>query len=756
MSALLLCWNINKCDKAFQSRIDLFIRVGFIAGLILTNLTLARLDLLKNINLLAFITNISFRYIIVVIALSFILGFLILCLNKNNIRISINEEKDNELKSENKREKDFVNRFRGLYSSKKGVESSASEGIASYSKSIITFCRCIIAWCLKRLFNFFKSLYRTGWLYLLVLLIILLLFTLVKYPYFAVSFTGVHTMKYNSYVEPAKYMYERDDPFWNQKKYLADPVNNPQGVSSTFGSPPLIEWGLLALFKLFPNNSMEFNTRLLMHVLGIVVLLLAYIFFTKWFSKTFSLLVTYLISINPIINFMTFVTVEDTILIIFTFLALIYISNYLQNNKLLHLYFAGLYFGIGIACKVSVFLWLAPIILVILAFNSKDLSFFIRDYALILFLSVLPLIAFRTSLRYLPSDASNSIVVFFIWLGAFYLLYYGLKRYEDTINLLFEIIVTRKLALISATIVAVVIGYYLISILGIKGLTAEFLTDSSLIFYWDMYGHMLNMQFKYYMTPQVFYLGFVGIVVGFIYGNRDQRIILAAFFTGTFVYWILSSKVMFFHNYYTAIIMITFALGLGMLFYLLCKSSTNKLWAFMVCLLLLIIVVPDTYQASIDNISYERAGMEDFKKVARYLMMNTEEDEIYIDDSYLLTLTLMTGRARIEESKLDNSVIKKSIREIGFANTMEKYNIVFLITARDHPRYERYANLFVEEGLSTISYRRSDFIRSLLDSDNHYFPDFVQRQQIVDAESLVDKFILVQEYGTYKIFAFAD
>jgi hypothetical protein len=35
-------------------------------------------------------------------------------------------------------------------------------------------------------------------------------------------------MKYNTYVEPAIYMIENNTPFWNQKKYQADPVNNPE------------------------------------------------------------------------------------------------------------------------------------------------------------------------------------------------------------------------------------------------------------------------------------------------------------------------------------------------------------------------------------------------------------------------------------------------------------------------------------------------------------------------------------------------
>ena len=58
--------------------------------------------------------------------------------------------------------------------------------------------------------------------------IILLIFTFIKAPYFSMPFTGEHSLKYNSYVEPAMYMAERNNPFWVQYRYLSDPIKNPR------------------------------------------------------------------------------------------------------------------------------------------------------------------------------------------------------------------------------------------------------------------------------------------------------------------------------------------------------------------------------------------------------------------------------------------------------------------------------------------------------------------------------------------------
>ena len=90
----------------------------------------------------------------------------------------------------------------------------------------------------------FRALYCHGYSYVLDLLLAITAFTWIKVPYLTAPFTGEHSMKYNTYVEPAVYMVQKDSMLWNQKKYVSDPVHNPEGIFPKFEHLPLMEWGL--------------------------------------------------------------------------------------------------------------------------------------------------------------------------------------------------------------------------------------------------------------------------------------------------------------------------------------------------------------------------------------------------------------------------------------------------------------------------------------------------------------------------------
>jgi hypothetical protein len=170
-----------------------------------------------------------------------------------------------------------------------------------------------------------RFIIRNGFLYIFLLILIIVTHSAIKLPYIDNNFSGINAMKYNSYVEPAKYMLENDNPFHFQKKYLADPVNNPEVISKKLSSIPIMEWGLFLTFKAFPNYPLEISTRLFTNLLGIIIILLMYAFFNKIFSKKHSIIITFLFSINTIFIFSTYLTVYDSIIFIFFFLSLIFL-----------------------------------------------------------------------------------------------------------------------------------------------------------------------------------------------------------------------------------------------------------------------------------------------------------------------------------------------------------------------------------------------------------------------------------------------
>jgi hypothetical protein len=117
--------------------------------------------------------------------------------------------------------------------------------------------------------------YAHGIPYLAAVLVSLMVFTAIKLPYLQAPFTGEHSMKYSTYVEPATYMLQKGTMLWYQKKYVADPLSNPQGIFPRFDHLPLMEWGLYLAYRTFPGTKMELTTRIVTHVIGLLTLLYA-------------------------------------------------------------------------------------------------------------------------------------------------------------------------------------------------------------------------------------------------------------------------------------------------------------------------------------------------------------------------------------------------------------------------------------------------------------------------------------------------
>ena len=461
-------------------------------------------------------------------------------------------------------------------------------------------------------------------------------------------------------------------------------------------------------------------------------------------------------AINPIINLMTFVTVLDSWAIIFTFASLICLSNYIQTQKPTHLFFSGLLFGVGSVVKYSMFLWLFPISLLLMTYNFKKPSVIIKNLCITGFLTLIVFATQFTAIKYFPSDLTSSLVKFFFWMVILLGFFLILKRFDKKIQDFFQKLLERKILLFSSIVVSIILAVLFLKFFKISSLFNEFLADSSLIFNLKMYKHMLQTQFKPYMTPNMYYLGVIGFIISFfVLKIQTQKNILISFFTGATLYWIMASKVMFFHNYYTGIIMILFAISGSLLINNLKFYFKNKILEYLLSSLILLFVLSPSIQANTLRVSREN-HIGHLKEVAQFLTQNSEENEIYIDAEYNQYLTILTNRPQTTVSKLNKKEIRDSIQEVGFKNTMKKFKISYLITTKEEPDYLRFVNLFTDQELESTSYRRSDLILSRLDPSYEYFPDISYRNKIVEEKNIKEKFVLKKQVGPYKIFSFED
>jgi hypothetical protein len=378
----------------------------------------------------------------------------------------------------------------------------------------------------------------------------------------------------------------------------------------------------------------------------------------------------------------------------------------------------------------------------------------LKNFGILLVLSLLPIITFRTSLLYLPTNEFLSILKFIIWIVAFILIYFCLKKYNDNLEKIVAFLVKNKILFFTSIIVFSILGVTFLYFTEMYGFSNEFLTDSKLIFNWDMYSYMLNEQFKPYMAGDVYYLGLIGFVFSLVFVSKKQKRLLFSFFFGALLYWILASKAIFFHNYYTNVIMITFCLSVGMLFYYIGKSFKNRFLTIIFFIFICFLIFLPSYRATLKMVGNEKDQY--VEAATQYLVEKTDEDEIYIDTDYHQYLTLLSNRAQTRDFLLDRPEIKKSIKEIGFSRTMHKYNISYIVTTRKELEYERYANLFTDEDLKSISYKRTDIILSRLDSTYQYFPDIGTRNELIEKYDIKDKIVLEKEIGPYKFFKFVD
>ncbi|MFW6450597.1 MAG: ArnT family glycosyltransferase, partial [Nanoarchaeota archaeon] len=365
VDSLALLFNENK-------RVKEYVKYLFLGLLVLV--AVSSIGFFEDVFLIGYVYSLLNDYLTHLTVLTIAAGVMTFYFNKDVID-KVEKEKDEEEKKEKKREKEFDKKFKRLkwfdfdYRIKKHLKEK------DYLVAIARVLISPIVFFLRMPYTFTKWCYREGWWVVIGLVLILLLFTAIKAPHMDLTFTGKHEMKYSAIVEPAKHMYEMNDPLWNQKKYRTVPIINPDGKHESFGHYPLMEWGLYATFKLFPENSYEFNARMFTAFFGLIFLLGMFHLLKKFMSKKATLLVLLLLSTNVIIQFFSYVTVMDTTMLIFFIFSLIALINGLKKDWLPLIFLAGVLGGIGVNLKYSlIIISLCIYILFIFCWPRRGLS----------------------------------------------------------------------------------------------------------------------------------------------------------------------------------------------------------------------------------------------------------------------------------------------------------------------------------------------------------------------------------------------
>lgn len=545
---------------------------------------------------------------------------------------------------------------------------------------------------------------------LLSVYFIIFIFILFKIPYIDSVFDGPHAQKYAAYVEPAVHMYENNNPLSNYHNYRYVPFSqyNNLGVRK-FSHLPIIEWSLFILFKIFGIERIELITHIFMTFLGVLLILLMYSFISNYFSNIFSLSFISIVSSSMIFNLATKITILDTLCFIFMFLSLNSLKRGVKGNSKAN-FLIGLFFGFAIASKISLFLWYAPLLLILIFTISKISILEKLSNSLYIFLITLIIfIEFRLSVGILPLNAFKGIIFFllFIFLNLF------LYRYSDYIcNKLIkytDFILSKKVFLILFIASGLILSGLIINMLDLTSYSRGFLTDLDLVFNFRMYFEILY-DLMNYITPLLTVTVLTGILLisTAFYKNYTGNKIIIAFIVGSIVYLLLASKVIFFHIYYNMIFLLTAALisavVLETIFNNLQKKNIRTI--AIICLLFgyIFILQENSY-------SYIQKGMnkDEFSHLVNYLKMNMKENEVWVGDAGLSTLVMFSNRARIGDTfNLDTKEFYKEKKKLGIVGSLKKEKIRFLLTKQDinNSWQDLKAILTSNEPLNYYSFRK--------------------------------------------------
>lgn len=642
----------------WQEKSDFRIRKDSIKYLFLVSLALITFSSVK-FELMKGFTEFLLPYQFYLFSITISLGIIVLWGNKEAID-RIDQEKIKEETEEEKRKENFAKIHPKMNS--------------------MPILRCLLKW-----------MYKQGWGYVLGLILILILFIFIKYPYMDLDFTGSHNMKYSSYVGPAKHMLD-NGMLLNQKKYLADPVYLVNGTYSAFGVYPVMEWGLYFTFKLFPYNSIEFNTRLFTTTVGVLILIFAYLFFKNFLPKKQTLFLLFLLSINVIIQFFTYVTVLDSIMLLCFFMSLYLLIKGLSIKKIQNIFLSGVIAGIGINLKYSLIIFLLPIVFVLICFFKKEgLAKHINYLLIFLPNLILPTFIFRLSLRYLPRDPLLYGFLFLVLAGIYLFLYINIKNISNFSERIIKKYLNDKrtypFIFISMVAIILFIIIFLTKIEWILDLIKHFITDRYLILNWNMYNTFL-LRFKLWLTNPIYYTGLIGVISIIFFKVKKIKLISFGFLISALIYFILTSKVLYFHEYYHHIIIITFMVFASNLLYFSYKSLIKTNLKIIFVILILILIIPSCLDNVKSKLSKHREGVIE---TGNYLKGHMTNDEFVILSTQIpSSISIYADRKSWNENdvfitnKINNKITKVFRTELAsnsnVSEIMQKYKTKYYVT----------------------------------------------------------------------------
>ena len=224
--------------------------------------------------------------------------------------------------------------------------------------------------------------------------------------------------------------------------------------------------------------------------------------------------------------------------------------------------------------------------------ESGNAVSFLKNYVVYIFFSLLVTFATIGIVGNLISSPKAAIMSAMLLVAILMLIRHFLVKNEKSVDRLFEIVWGKKKILGMVSVVSIVAGIIIIKFMRLDEFSDEFLTDSSLVADYRLYKYMLFNQFKNYMTRNMFWFGLFGAALAVVTREKPMRRVWIPFVFGSLVYWVVASKAIFFHIYYSLIIVFTLTMSAAYIMHFIIGNLGSRLYKSILLLFFLSLIFP--------------------------------------------------------------------------------------------------------------------------------------------------------------------
>ncbi|MFA5333556.1 MAG: LamG-like jellyroll fold domain-containing protein [Candidatus Nanoarchaeia archaeon] len=310
----------------------------------------------------------SYQTILIILAI--ICGFFTFYFNRETLEKGVEDEQLAEESAEIKRAKDFDKKFPFFtkFNISYGIKSAWTKH--KYLLAIIKALIIPIIWIARIPYTLTKWCYKEEWKNVIILLLVA----------FCFLFFGMHHLGQFMSVDEPKWVNIRVPQLYDalssgewEKTY----INDKPGVL-----PSLLS-GVVNFFldhDYYKSKPLEYEYylfwwRLPILLFNFIMLFFIYHFVKKLSGKNYSLLITGLIALNPILIGISQIVNPDATLWSVSFLSFINFFLYLKLNNKKYIYYSGIFFGLGLISKYFISIFYVMFFLIIyLEYLVKKIS----------------------------------------------------------------------------------------------------------------------------------------------------------------------------------------------------------------------------------------------------------------------------------------------------------------------------------------------------------------------------------------------